>query len=441
MGKRLGVKSINENYLEGKTEEEKGILEELNTYPKQQLISEKDWESIQHYYKTLAPNEPLPQTQKSKADKSILFQVSTMSIAGDPIPKTSMLYGNEFTKELFIGEARNILYVMDSIQTLFTLPEVNSPPVFMTKRYKSVFDIVTVGSIDPSDLSLGRIYEINFNIADWKILADSLSRPVHATWADLMKDGKKDLIISEYGNNIGGLLLLKDGKEKQVIFEKPGTRLSQVYDFNADGFPDIMLMHCQGDEGITILYNNQDGTYREDRVLSFHPLTGLSYFQLADFNNDSFPDILLSNGDNWDYSSVRKNYHGIRIFLNDGKNQFSEEWFYPQYGTAKALAYDFDLDGDLDIASIAFYDELDKNEERFLYFENDGNLQFKPQFVPEAAFGKWLCMEIADLDNDGDKDIYLGSYFHSISEISQFMLGSSTYPQILILKNTIKKGG
>ena len=49
---------------------------------------------------------------------------------------------------------------------------------------------------------------------------------------------------------------------------------------------------------------------------------GSSYLELADMNNDGHLDILYTNGDNADYSYVLKKYHGLRIFINDGKNQF-----------------------------------------------------------------------------------------------------------------------
>ena len=48
-------------------------------------------------------------------------------------------------------------------------------------------------------------------------------------------------------------------------------------------------------------------------------------------------------------------------------------------------------------------------------------------------------MEVADIDNDGDDDIILGSYFHSLSEVTKMLLrGVESFPQILILWNQKK---
>jgi hypothetical protein len=60
--------------------------------------------------------------------------------------------------------------------------------------------------------------------------------------------------------------------------------------------------------------------------------------------------MVTANGDNADYSIVLKNYHGIRVHINQGNNEFKETFFYPVYGATRLLAEDFDQDGDIDFA-------------------------------------------------------------------------------------------
>jgi hypothetical protein len=255
-------------------------------------------------------------------------------------------------------------------------------------------------------------------------------------------DGKEDAIVCGFGNNTGKLAWYSDSKVsgEHILSNMPGARKVEIGDFNKDGRPDIMVLMTQAWEGITIWYNQGKGKFKEKKILRFSPVFGASYFELEDFNKDGFPDILLTNGDNWDYSRISKNYHGVRIYLNDGKFNFKEKWFFPLYGTSKAMARDFDNDGDLDIAAISFYNTLEDPSNGFVYFSNEGNFTFRPSSLSAGALGKWLTMEAGDFDHDGDIDIVLGSYFHNVEEMSRLItsVDASSFPQLLVLNNTTK---
>ena len=57
--------------------------------------------------------------------------------------------------------------------------------------------------------------------------------------------------------------------------------------------------------------------------------------------------MVAANGDIVDLYNAPRNYHGIRIYLNQGDFEFEEAYFYPMYGAYDAKAADFDGDGDL----------------------------------------------------------------------------------------------
>lgn len=179
---------------------------------------------------------------------------------------------------------------------------------------------------------------------------------------------------------------------------------------NSDGNNDILALFAQGDEGISFFYNEGQGRFIEDRVLRFNPSYGSVYFELVDFNKDSFLDILYCNGDNGDYPPVLKDYHGIRIFENDGQNKFHQVYFFPMNGAFKCSAADFDMDEDLEIVAISYFPDF-KDAQRwdFVYLKNLGNYSFSPQYLKKDIASRWITFDIGDLDGDGFKDIVLGA--------------------------------
>jgi hypothetical protein len=110
-------------------------------------------------------------------------------------------------------------------------------------------------------------------------------------------------------------------------------------------------------------------------------------------------------------------------------------------GAFKAVAGDFDLDGDLDIAAISFFPDYEKSpEESFVLLENSGNMRFKASTFRECISGRWLALDAGDLDSDGDVDIVLGSYIHGPSDVPDGLMlnWEKAGPSVLILRNKAK---
>jgi hypothetical protein len=293
---------------------------------------------------------------------------------------------------------------------------------------------LSIGNILPNEDRNGRIFTISDRAQKGKLLVDSLHRPVQMLKSDIDKDGVDDLIVLEYGFETGQVRMV-NGKTgvSSILSHQPGARNIHLRDVDKDGFPDMYILFAQAREQVSLFHNLGDGKFKEEIVLQFPSVYGSSYLDIADMNNDGFDDMILSNGDNADYSIVRKSFHGVRIYLNNGKDQFKESWFYPAFGATKTLTADFDNDGDQDMAMIAFFSEADIGGS-FLYFENKQELHFNVSNlrVPDA---RWLVMESADMDNDGDLDLILGNF--------QLGPAEAGYPntkniKALILRNTLK---
>ena len=79
---------------------------------------------------------------------------------------------------------------------------------------------------------------------------EKLARPVQFAEADLNGDGKKDLIICQFGNHTGKLSWFDGGdpEKEHVLKIQAGARKVEVRDFNGDGKPDIIALMAQAKE-------------------------------------------------------------------------------------------------------------------------------------------------------------------------------------------------
>lgn len=415
-------------------------------------ISIDDWNTLVAYFKDNAPDK-LPEA-KAPAYKNdwANFELKIPRFTDSAFEAaTTMVSFYPENGAILTSNGENMLTRWNNkleAEHTWKLPSPAVAALYKTDSAGHTETILTeIGNIRALDASAGIItrLDVNDTASKQKDIMAFFKRPVSTLEADFNKDELNDLLVCAFGHNQGGLYQLRqmpDHSYKQLpVWEIPGAIHAETGDFNNDGFTDIMALFAAGDEGIWLFENDGKGEFKSRNLLRFPPLYGSTSFQLADMNGDGKLDILYTCGDNADYSMVLKPYHGIYVYINKGDWKFDLGWKFPVNGCTKAVAADFNGDGKLDIASIAFFaDFKNRPAEKFLYFEADPKtLNFTAHAIPVEKEGRWISMDVKDYDKDGDPDIVLGNYAAGFLILDQYKPDWKEYQPFIVLENKYGK--
>jgi hypothetical protein len=430
-------------------------LSELNTFtqadrsevmaalPAQALVTDAEWAAIQRYYQKNAPvslSFPVGGVPVAKALPG--FNLETYRVGAFPLH--TFIEFDSARHGFFLGSRLSKLYTLNDQFAATDSLSLESPPSMMLQNRDESLTVLLMGIMDPNDQPAGKLVQVDRRTKTITTIIDSLRRPVHMARADLDRDGDEDYVICAFGNFTGNLLAFRNTGngtyERRTLVNLPGARKVIIRDFDGNGLPDIMALMSQGDERLILLLNQGKFDFRVTTLLTFPPVYGSSFFDLADFNADGKLDILYTNGDNADYSATLKPYHGVRLFLNNGNNEFTESWFYNMHGASEAVAADFDGDGDIDIAAVSLFPPFKSQaDEGFIYFENTGK-GYLPYTTPLAKTGRWLRINAHDFDQDGDKDILLTALDFNNGIPEDLLANWKANPvSLLVLRNKYKQ--
>jgi hypothetical protein len=146
-----------------------------------------------------------------------------------------------------------------------------------------------------------------------------------------------------------------------------------------------------------------------------HPAYGSSGIEVTDLDGDGDFDVLLTNGDVLDRPYLLKPYHGIQWLENQGSFPFAHHPLTAMYGASRAVAADFDVDGDKDIVAVSFLPRLEFPEREalqlpsVLLLEQTERGQFVSHLLETGACDHFTCAA-GDWDGDGWPDLAVGNF-------------------------------
>ena len=203
-----------------------------------------------------------------------------------------------------------------------------------------------------------------------------------------------------------------------------------VGDINGDGIEDIYFSGNQGGDKLYLNKGNlqfEDITEKAGIIQDYSWSTGVT---IDDVNGDGFLDIYVCKVS---LLSGSEEVHN-RLYINNGDGTFKE--MSKEYGlnfrglSTQAVFFDYDNDGDLDmyllnhnIHSINSYGSIEKRQLKDPYA---GDRMYENRLGEEGSFvdvtesagiynsslGYGLAVAVADINNDGWLDIYVGNDFH-----------------------------
>jgi hypothetical protein len=173
---------------------------------------------------------------------------------------------------------------------------------------------------------------------------------------DVNNDGKVDLVIEELVSNVVSATANNSGEDVFVVYKGNGdgtftagevlplhglASRPVLYDLNQDGNLDIA---ATANKNAVIYFGKGDGTFSGPTTIKASDSNGDSDLTIADFNNDSYPDLAIMTSQ---FCGSACGVNTVYIYLNDGKGNFSLQYSaVVDYVSAGGYVHAADLNDD-----------------------------------------------------------------------------------------------
>lgn len=277
--------------------------------------------------------------------------------------------------------------------------------------------VAGLGVLAPSNNRVGTVVILENNGRQQftnRVVADRIARVADVQVGDLDGDGDLDLTVAGFGYDAGDTSWLENKGnwtfEQHVLLRLSGPINAVVADINRDGHPDILSLVSQEWEEVWAFLGNGRGHFSSQMVWgSSNPDFGSSWMSVLDFDRDDDLDVLLSNGDAFDYAPTNSRpWHGVQWLENKGMMQFEFHRLADLPGASSPQAADVDGDNDLDLVVVSAYNNWDDPAAMSLvWLENNGQMQFTMHRIASSPT-HLITLATGDLDGDGTIDLVTG---------------------------------
>lgn len=246
------------------------------------------------------------------------------------------------------------------------------------------------------------------------VAADKIARVSDVRAGDLDGDGDLDLAVAQFGYDDGETRWMENQGnwtfKSNILQYLSGPINVEIVDIDADGDKDIISLVSQEWEEIYCFINDGKGQFQPKLLFgSSNQDYGSSGISLSDLDKDGDVDILYTNGDAFDYMPPQgRPWHGVQWLENKGNLNFEFHRITSLTGATNVRAADIDNDGDLDLFAVSAFNIWDNPESQsFIWLENDGQMNFVKREITKNPTHLLTC-EPGDFNNDGLVDVITG---------------------------------
>jgi hypothetical protein len=389
--------------------------------PTQPSITRDDLRAIETYYVAAAPAEISPAFERDKPlPVASIFRPEAWR--GYERPQiVTLVKIDAARRRLYLGTADDsFLRLFNADGRLLNQINCNKNQAVEVRPAEEGFDVALMGNLG-QDVREGTAHRISgIGTGPGRVTAARLVTGFHRTsgaaWGDLDGDGDDDVVMAGFGDYDQGALSwfsVKPGEEsvRHDLRKGSGTIDAVIDDVDDDMDLDILAIVAQGHQEMWWFESNGKAEFTPRLLWKERPGMGYNAFDWLDFDGDGDEDIVAVSGNNMEmFDPPLKPQHGIYVYLQTARMQFKKAHFLRMDGAIKALAFDYDRDGDMDVAAISAYpDWRSEAPVVFALFTNEGGGRFASSSIPPEFCGQPITMDAGDLDGDGDLDLVIGS--------------------------------